>query len=78
MVETTLPDGLETSGQRGIANLGISLDVFEFFRFGLFFCFNCFWFLCILGPPYCGIGATIRTGQEIRCLLYTGFFCFLY
>ena len=28
IVETTLPDGLETSG-----NSGISLDVFEFLRF---------------------------------------------
>ena len=34
MVETTLPDGLETSGQRGIANFSIFLDVFEFLRFG--------------------------------------------
>jgi hypothetical protein len=34
MVETTLPDGLETSGQGRIANFGISLDVFEFLRFG--------------------------------------------
>ena len=46
-----------------IANLGISLDIFEFFRFGLFFLFLFFcWFLCILGPPYCGIGATILIG----------------
>ena len=34
MVETTLPDGLGTSGRRRIANFGISLDVFEFLRFG--------------------------------------------
>jgi hypothetical protein len=34
MVETTLPDGLETSGRRGIANFGIYLDVFEFLRLG--------------------------------------------
>ena len=34
MVETTLPDGLETSGRRYIANIGISLDIFEFLRFG--------------------------------------------
>ena len=34
MVETKLPDGLETSGQRAIANFGISLDVFEFLCFG--------------------------------------------
>ena len=59
MVETTLPNGY-------IANFGISLEVFEFFCFGLFFPFlNVFWFLCILCPPYCGIGATIRIGREI-------------
>ena len=34
MVETTLPDGLETSGQGHIANFGIFLDVFDFLRFG--------------------------------------------
>ena len=28
----------------------------------------------MLGPPYCGIGATIRIGREIRCLPYAGFF----
>ena len=57
-----------------IANFGISLDVFKFFRFGLFFPF-CFFFgfLCILGPPYCGIDATIRIGREIQCLPYAGF-----
>ena len=58
-----------------IANFGISLDIFEFFRFVLFFPFlNSFWFLFILGPPYGGIGATIRIGREIRCLPYAGFF----
>ena len=31
-------------------------------------------FLGILGPPYCGIGATIRIGQEMFCLPYAGFF----
>jgi len=29
--------------------------------------------LGILGPPYCGIGATIRIGQEMLCLPYAGF-----
>ena len=48
-----------------------SLDVFEFFRFKF-----SFWFLSILVPPYCGIGATIRIGQKIRCLLYAGFLTF--
>ena len=32
------------------------------------------WVLGILGPPYCGIGATIRIGREMLCLLYAGFF----
>ena len=31
-------------------------------------------FLGILGPPYCGIDATIRIGREMLCLLYAGFF----
>ena len=30
-------------------------------------------FFCILGPPYCGIGATIRIGREMLCLPYAGF-----
>ena len=30
-------------------------------------------FLGILGPPYCGIGATIRIGREMLCVLYAGF-----
>ena len=47
-----------------IADFGISLDVFEFFRFGLFFpFFKKFGFLGILG-----IGATICIGREILCL----------
>ena len=37
MAETTLPDGLETSGQRRIPNFGISLEVFDFLRFNDFF-----------------------------------------
>ena len=31
-------------------------------------------FLCIIGPPYSGIGATIRIGREMFCLPYAGFF----
>ena len=31
-------------------------------------------FLGILGPPYYGIGATIRIGREMLCLPYAGFF----
>ena len=30
----------------------------------------------ILGPPYCGIGATIRIGRDMLCLPYEGFFLF--
>ena len=30
-------------------------------------------FLGILGPPFCGIRATIRIGQEMLCLMYAGF-----
>ena len=45
MVETTLDNELETSGQRVYCSFGISLDVIEFFRFGLFFSFFfCFFF----------------------------------
>jgi hypothetical protein len=50
-----------------IANIGISLD-------GFFLFFTKFGFLGIFGPPYCGIGATIRIGQEMLCLPYAGFF----
>ena len=58
-----------------IANFGISLDVLEFFRFGLIFSvYKKIWVFGILGPPYCGIGPTIRIGREIRCLPYAGFF----
>ena len=43
----------------------------------IFFCFSinlCFW--VFFGPPYCGIGATIRIGREMLCLPYAGFFVF--
>ena len=53
-----------------IANFGISLfcvsaDFFRLKKNG---------FLGILGPPYRGIGATIRIGREMLCLPYAGFF----
>ena len=38
-----------------------------------FFVFQKIWVFGIIGPPYCGIGATIRIGQEILCLPYAGF-----
>ena len=60
-----------------IANIGISLDVFEFLRFIWFFpFFKKIGFLGILGPPYCGVGATIRIGREMLCLPYAGFFIY--
>ena len=59
-----------------IVKFGISLDVFEFLCFERFFPFfkKKNGFLDILGPPYHGIGATIRIGREMLCLLYVGFF----
>ena len=57
-----------------IANLGLSLNVFELLRFGWFFpFFKIFGFLAILCPPYRGISATIRIGREMLCLPYAGF-----
>ena len=40
----------------------------------IFSLFQKFWFSGIPGPPYCGIGATIRIGREMLCLPYAGFF----
>ena len=52
-----------------------SFKIFGFRRFGwLFPFFKKISFLDILGPPYCGIGVTIRIGQEMLCLPYAGFF----
>ena len=46
----------------------------SFCVFDDFFCFSKqIGFLGILGPPYCGIGATIRIGQEMLFLPYAGF-----
>ena len=41
----------------------------DFFRFS-----KKIGFWGILGPPSYGIGATIRIGREMLCLLYAGFF----
>ena len=41
----------------------------DFFRFS-----KTFGFSAILGPPYCGIGATIRIGREMLCIPYAVFF----
>ena len=51
MIETTLPDGLETSGISLI--LAYLLDVFEFFHFGFFFSrfLIFFWFYVFLVHP---------------------------
>ena len=39
----------------------------------IFSVFQKIWVWGILGPPYCGIGATIRIGQMMLCLPYAGF-----
>ena len=69
--ETTLPDGLETSGRRAYRYFLHIFRLFDFLRFGWFF-FFCFSkkivFLGIFGPAYCGIGATNRIGREMLCL----------
>ena len=58
-----------------IANFVIFLDVFEFLCFWCFFpFFKKIGFWGILGPPYYGIGATIRIGREMLCLPYVEFF----
>ena len=49
MVETTLPDGMRLLVEGYIANFGISLDVFEFSRFGFFFSILNF-FLVLVHP----------------------------
>ena len=74
MVETTLPDGLETSGRRCIANFVIFLDVSDFFVFLVIFSvFQKNRVFGYSGPPSYGIGATIRIGRERLCLPYAGF-----
>ena len=46
-----------------------------FLSFGGFFpLFKKFGFLGVLGPPYCGIGFTIRIGREMFCLPQAGIF----
>ena len=45
-METTLPNGLKTSGEEYIANFGISLDIFEFFLFWIIFTVLIFFFGC--------------------------------
>ena len=72
MVETTLPDGLETSGQRMYRKFCHISRLFLVFAFVVIFSQN--WFLGILGPPSYGIGATISIGREMLCLPYAGFF----
>ena len=57
-----------------IANFGIFLDLFEFCVLDDFFLFfKKIGFGGILGPPYYGIGATIRIGRDMLCLPYAGF-----
>ena len=57
-----------------IANFGLFLELFDYFRFRWFFpLFKKFGFWGILGPPYCGIGAAMRIDREMLCLPYAGF-----
>ena len=57
-----------------IANFGISLGVLSFCVLDDFFpFFKKIGFSGILGPPYSGIGVTIRIGREMLCLPYAGF-----
>ena len=69
MVETMLSGGLETSGQRRIANFVIFLDVFEFLRFWwYFFRFSKkSGFLGILSPPSYGI--VLLSASVERCFV---------
>ena len=74
MVETTLPDGLETSGRRVYRKFWHNSRGFKNFRFWMIFSVKKKKFLVILGPRYCGIGATIRIGRDMLCLPYAGIF----
>ena len=72
MVETTLPGGLETSGQRVYCNFWHISRGFKVFPFK-----KKNGFLGILGPLHCGIGATIRIGRvflppipEVGCPIF--------
>ena len=57
-----------------IANFGIFLDIFEFLCFGGYFRFSkLLGFWGILGPPYYGIGSTLRIGGEMLCVPYAFF-----
>ena len=73
ILKTTLPDDERPLVKGYIANLGKSLDVFEFCVLDNFSVFKKNGFWGILGPPYRGIGATIRIGREMLCLPYAGF-----
>ena len=73
-VETTLPDGLETSGRRAYRYFWpISRRFWDFVFWMIFSVFKKFWFWGLLGSPYCGFDAIIRIGQEMLCLPYAGF-----
>ena len=72
--ETTLPDGLEISGQWAYHKFWhISRSFWVFVFWMIFSVFKKNGFLGILGPPYCGFGATICIGREMLCLPYAGF-----
>ena len=76
--ETTLPDGLETSGWRAYRYFWHISRCFWVFAFKMIFSVKKkISFFGILGSPYCDIGATIRISREMLCLPYAGFFSFL-
>ena len=72
MVETPLPEGLETSGRRVYRKFWHNSRGFKNFRFWMIFSVKKK-LLVILGPRYCGICATIRIGREMLCLPYAEF-----
>ena len=76
MVETKVPEGLETSAQTAYHLFWNISRCFWVFAFQMIFpFFQIFGFWGILGQPYCGIGATIWIGREMLCLPYAGLLC---
>ena len=73
-----LPGNHASRWIRDLWSKGVSL-ILAYLRFGgIFPFFKIIGVLGILGPPYCGIGSTIRISQEMLCLLYAGFFLILF
>ena len=68
MVETMLPDGLETLVERFIANFVIFLDVSEFCVFGDFFRFSKKWgfWVFLVHPP---MASVLLSASVERCFV---------